>query len=445
MHEREVLVIGAGLAGLSAALRLMDAGRDVALLDAGPEPGGLARADRVGEHAFARGPQSFLGSSRALGWLCARTGCEGSLIPARAATRRWVFRGGRLHELPSSPLSFAASSLLGVGAKLRLLAEPFLRSQPHADDESVIDFFRRRLGRGATDAFVVPFVSGVHAGNADTLEARSAFRRFWDWERARGSLVIGALLEPKQDRPKRRGIWSFAGGLQVLPDAAARELGARLSLREPVEALERDGSSWRVHAASGSMRARRIILAVPPPAAAVLLRRASETASRACAEVRMAPVAVIHLGGPVEGSRPEGFGVLMHRDEGMEVLGIVLSSSLFPGLAPEGHWLQSSYVGGSLHPRALERSDDELCALARDATRRVFGFDPLAGVRRVVRHPAGIPQLEQGHARRIASLRAECARLGGISLAGSWLDGIGLEAAAASGLAAADGLLEEAA
>ena len=442
--QRDVIVVGAGIAGLAAALAASDAGRDVELLDGSPEAGGLARADQADGYSFARGPPSFLGSSRALGWLCARAGCEDGLVPARAAKRRFVYRGGELVELPGSALHFATSPFLRASGKLRLLAEPFVRSSPESDEETVASFFARRLGSQATDALVVPFVSGVHAGDPDRLEARSAFRRFWDWERSAGSLVLGSLRESKAGRPARRGVWSFPAGMQALPDAAARALGDRVRLGESVQRLQRDGAVWIVHCASGERRGKHVVLAVPPPAAARLLRGVSDEAASACDGVRMAPVAVVHLGGPVGGPRPEGFGVLVHRDERLETLGIVFSSSLFPGLAPAGAWLQSAYVGGSLHPRALERSDDELCSIVRDATRRILGFDPDGGIRRVVRHPAGIPQLEVGHARRIERLRAACARAGGLTLAGSWLDGVGLEAAAASGRSAAERLLEAA-
>ena len=192
---------------------------------------------------------------------------------------------------------------------------------------------------------------------------------------------------------------------------------------------------------STELSCKRLVLAIPAPEASKLLRQEAPEAARIAGTVPMAPVAVVHLGGVLASAdkarAPAGFGVLIARGEGLRSLGTVFSSSLWPDIAPEGAWLQATYVGGSLDPRSLDLDDDALRALVARETETILGFNPDAGISRVIRHPAGIPQMIAGHCDRIAALRHEAAGLGGLSLAGNWLDGIGLDAAIASGRRAA--------
>jgi len=442
-----VAVVGAGIAGLAAALTLIDAGRDVLVLEQEALPGGLAQSDADGEWIFPRGPQSFLPSARHLAALVARLGLSDRVVHATGAHRRFIYRD-RLHEVPSNPLRFATSRLLSARGKLRVMAEPFASAAGASDEESVSDFFTRRIGAEATRALVAPFVTGVHAGDPTRLEARSAFPRFVGWERESGSLVRGALAARREATrgDARGGPMTLRGGMGDIARAASAEFAQRLRVSEPVTALRRGATGFELDVRAGRISARRVILALPPSACARVLEESWPEASRLCAAVAVAPVAVVHVGGDVV-PPPSfgGFGVLVDARAELEVLGIVFTSALFPQLVPAGRFLVSAYVGGTRRPELLDRSDEDLVSVVRDAMRRMLGFDPDGGVRRVLRHRQAIPQLEAGHARRIARLREQLLREKGPVLAGAWLDGIGLEAAAASGVGAATGGLREAA
>ena len=125
----------------------------------------------------------------------------------------------------------------------------------------------------------------------------------------------------------------------------------------------------------------------------------------------------------------------------MRTLGVLLPSSLFPGRAPPGHWLNSAFIGGALDPEAVELPDDELVALARTAQRQVFGLPdddalPLT-FHKVLRWHEAIPQYVVGHRNRVGAALAAVERdLPGATLAGSYVDGVSMADAASSGLAA---------
>ena len=442
----DALVIGGGIAGLSAALELRRRGVDALLLEAGPEPGGHFRAERRDGYLFPWGPHAVPGFAHEAFELVERLGLSDLLVPAREASRRLVWLNGRRVALPSGPGSFLTSPFLSLGGKLRLMSEPWRRAPlPANPHESVSEFFGRRLGEEAVRNLIAPFVSGIYAGDPEQLEARSAFPKLVGWERAAGSLVRGALAARKAARtegapktPRRRGLWSFAGGLAELADAVAARLGESVRCSSPVRSLVEDGEGWLVETEGDALRTRRIVLAVPPADLARLLKPVDAEAAELAAGVPTAPVAVVHLGGPVPaGARPpRGFGLLVPREAGLRTLGTVFASSLFPGRAPEGCWLQASYLGGVGDPGALELDDESLRSLVAEESRTLLGFDADGGVVRIFRHAAAIPQLVAGHAERVERLRERLRSHEGLFACGNWLTGVGLQHAIATGLAA---------
>ena len=121
-----------------------------------------------------------------------------------------------MHRLPRGPSGLLRTRLLSTREKLGLLAEP-LRGRAPAD-ATVGGFFAHRLGPAG------PFLgdalqTGVHAGDPDRLEMRTAFPALAEMEERHGGLVRGALAA-RRGRGAR--LSSFRGGMQDLIDALAR-------------------------------------------------------------------------------------------------------------------------------------------------------------------------------------------------------------------------------
>ena len=150
------VVVGAGLSGLACAFDLKRAGRSVVLLDAGATPGGNLRTETVDDAAgrwiLDLGPNSFGDGSADLMQLVRAAGIESELVPAgeAAGKTRYLYRDGRVQAVPASPPAFLKSPILPLGARLRLMTEPF-RSASRADEpeETLAQFCDRRLGRMA--------------------------------------------------------------------------------------------------------------------------------------------------------------------------------------------------------------------------------------------------------------------------------------------------------
>jgi protoporphyrinogen/coproporphyrinogen III oxidase len=157
----------------------------------------------------------------------------------------------------------------------------------------------------------------------------------------------------------------------------------------------------------------------------------------------MSPVSVVHLAVANEDADaiPDGFGLLVPRGEGVRMLGCIFVSKLFGDRAPEGHELLACFLGGAYDPEAMALDDEALVEVVRDDLELVLDRRVDPKFVRVKRHPRAIPQLEVGHLDRIGQLRTLGSELGGLTLAGNYLSGVGISDATQSGLDAAAVLL----
>jgi protoporphyrinogen/coproporphyrinogen III oxidase len=440
--EVEVAVVGAGVAGLAAALELRARGSEVAVLEAGDAPGGVIRSERAEGFLFERGPNAMLVRAPALAFL-RRHGLESALLPAGPEARlRFLLRGGRLEPVPTGPGAALRTPLLSARGKLRALAEP-LRRRGDPTGESVAAFVARRLGPEVLERLVAPFLVGVYAGDVRQLGAEAVFPSLVAFERERGSILRGALAAAvARGRPRGlRGSWSTALGLSGLARALAERLGERLTLRAPLAALAREGAGFRLETASGAgaLRARALLLAVPAWQAAPLLRPLAPELAELLASVAYAPIASLAVGlDPRDAARPiRGFGFLVPASEGLDLLGALFMSRVFPGRAPPGRELLTCMIGGARWPGAADAPDELLVERVGRGLERALALRAAPSVLAISRWPRAVPQPGRDHLPRVARMRALAARLGPLHLAGGYLDGVAVADALASGVRAA--------
>jgi oxygen-dependent protoporphyrinogen oxidase len=414
-----VVVVGAGAAGLSAALTLREHGLEPLLIDAEERAGGkLVTESRQGfllEHAAL----GVLDRSGEFSQLCTALGIA-PRPASSAASLRFLERNGTVYPLPRGPGEALRTGLLTASEKLALLGEPFRGPAP--DDSTVAEFFAHRLG--AAGRFLGDAIqTGIHAGDPDRLEVRTALPTFHAIARAGGgSLLRGALARRGAKGPHAR-LTSFGGGMRELVEALARRTTPALKTRLlSIRAAPR-GYRLQIESAgvATDVEADRVVLAIPAPRAAEALGAlAPELASR-LRELRATPVSLVHLAAEPQDVAPlhRGFGLLR---PGRPVLGALFPAALWPDRAPEGRALLSALVGGARHPEAAARSDEQLVQLVRDELRLPRVPDLL----RVVRWTEAIPQYESGHGARVAAIERLTAAQPGLELAGAWYRGVGV-------------------
>jgi oxygen-dependent protoporphyrinogen oxidase len=439
------LVVGGGISGLVCAYALRKAGIDAQLAEASPRPGGVIHSVPRDGFLLELGPQSFSGTP-ALRELCAELGISNELLQAPPRAPRYVLIDGRLFPVPLSPPAFFMSSLINGSTKWAFMRDILGKSIPPDGDESVATFVRRKFSAQLLDRLVGPFVSGIHAGDPERLSLRSAFPQLYEAEKSSGSIVRGMLRLAKSKGPRERPtLLTFRQGNETLVRALASKLGPALFTETTVTEIscpKEDEFAIRLqnHGQDEFVSAASVILATHTDIAGKLLAQLDSSFESLLSPVEYAPVAVVSLGYRQKdvGHPLNGFGFLVPRCAGLRVLGSVWNSSLFPGRAPQGQALLTSFVGGVTDAAAATLEPQELTSLVHREISPLLSIANAPVFSNVTIWPRALPQYNLGHTDRLARIEQLRAQLPGIWLTGNYLRGPAIGSCVDQALAVAE-------
>src|SRR5437763_12368140 len=320
-----VLVVGGGIAGLAAALRLRDelgAAARITVLDQAGRLGGKLRTEAFGDGYSEAGAEAFVVTDPAAVELAGRVGL-GDALRHPATGRAALAIAGELVPIP-------AGTLMGVPADpaaVAGVAEVGAQADPDGgrpllgpgQDVAVGALVRARLGGAVLDRLVDPLLGGVYAGRGDDLSLAATVPALAAACRTESTLT-GAVRSALARRVSGGGpvFATVDGGLGRLVDAVAAASGARVRLGAPVRALIRDGYAWRVSVGAEVLVADAVVLAVPARPAARLLTGVAPEAAAEIGALDYASVALVTLA--VRGATlPELSGFLVPASEGYAV------------------------------------------------------------------------------------------------------------------------------
>jgi len=431
-----VAVIGAGVAGLTAAYRLKRLGVRVVVYEASERAGGVILTERREGYLAELGPNSLTLGGGAAAEVLGQLGLDASRVEARReARKRYVVRKSKLVALPTSPSQLLTTRLLSNGAKLAIFGEPMVEPGDSPMEESVATFVRRRFNQEVLDYVANPFVAGIFAGDPEQLSARHAIPRLHDLEHTHGSVMkaLGQMMRAGRAQPAAPaapGLVSFAGGLQEIPDALVRELRSEIRFKAPVTQVRRGPKGWTVSAAYQASELYDGVIYAAPAHCADEVELSVEGGDRlkTLTSITHPPVAVLALGfrrGDIA-HKLDGFGFLVPDVERRNVLGAVFSSTIFPDRAPAGHELLTAFVGGVRNPDLANADLNTLTARVLDDLRLLLGVRGEPTFRAFHLWPKAIPQYTLSYGRFKEIMDDAERRNPGLALTGSYREGVAL-------------------
>ena len=463
-RARTVAVIGGGIAGLSAAWSLVSdrqADADIIVYESSPSVGGKLRLNEIEGLSLDAGAESMLAVRPEAIALTKAVGL-GSSIVNPATTSAAVYSRGELRPLPAGLISgiptdlraLAASDILSVPGLLRIPLDHVLPKTSIPGDVSVGDYVATRMGREVVDRLVEPMLGGVYAGRAEELSLEMTVPALYRLARRERSLLAAAKEARKTGAAPsgaRRGpvFAGISGGVGRLPIALAERLerrGVTIDRGTEVTGIRRTSRGWRVLTGEKGDREGRtvdaIVLAVPAPVAAKLLRKVNSAAASGLDTVGYASVALTtFLYAPEEVSaRVQGSGFLVPPVEGFSVKAATFASRKWAWVARTGavgrkrgsdkrsFMVVRASLGRFGEPGLLQRSDEELAALAAKELSHLAGLPAKPLVSRVNRWDDALPQYTVGHRGRMALVREALVDTPGLAVCGAAYDGVGIAA-----------------
>jgi oxygen-dependent protoporphyrinogen oxidase len=450
-----VVVIGAGLSGLTVAYRIVERSRtarrpvEVIVLEAKDRVGGAIWTSRRDGFTIEGGADSFITNKPWAVDLCRGLGLGGQLIGTDEEHRRsFVVRQGRLCPVPEGFVLLApnrigpllTTPIFSLRGKLRMLLDLVLPRKDDDSDESLASFVKRRLGREALDRLVQPLVGGIYTADPNDLSLKATLPQFLAMEQEHGSLILAARRKAREARWAERnasgaryGLFvSLADGMDALPHALVSALpsGAvrtssavrRVSRNEPV-------SPWLVELLDGPpIEAQSVVMATEAHASARLLDGVDPALALQLRSIPYASSSIVNIAyrrDQVEHPL-DGFGVVVPALENRPILAVSFSSVKFPGRAPAGTVLMRVFLGGATQPELFDRDDDALSFIVRSELHDLLGAKGEPLLVEVARHPRAMPQYTLGHLERIEAIRRLEARHSGLILTGNAFDGVGI-------------------
>jgi len=434
---RRVVVVGAGIAGLSAAYLCRKAGFDVRVLEGDHHVGGRMSTYEHAGLVVDSASQMFSDQSRALMPLIETLGLRQELtaIPRGGL----MVRDAMLHRLdvldPRSVLRAAfATGLFRIpelGRMLfggfELLSRDFDRSMldyaawQDLDNETAAEWATRLFGKAFCEYVAEPMLAGP---------------TFLEPENVSCVPLIWLLLFFQ----RARELLTFTKGMQTLPDALARSV--EVTTGTPVHGVETSSERVRVHARGGTEDADWVILATPAPIAARLYRDHGASERELLATTYDSVINV-----NVEASR-DWRGLATHRD--VYSIGIprkerrMLTALNFDYRRQVRGREMIQMFAQPTSSRELWSASDEVIARAAidEASAYVPGLSTNAVSHTVQRIEYAVPAQPIGKAKSVADYRGWFAASDTrVALAGDYLGFFGTDGAASTGLSAARAII----
>ncbi len=436
--NKDFVVIGAGLTGLTLAYYLKKAGKNILLIEKEERTGGVIQTVCQDGFTFETGPSTGVLSSQELVNLFDDLGesCAAE-IANPSAKKRYIWKNMKWEPIPGGHdlVGAVTTPLFTLKDKFRVLGEVF-KPKGGYPDESVAELVVRRLGRSILDYAVDPFVSGVYAGDPKQLIVRHALPKLYALEQNYGGFVRGTIAKHKEykknPQPKvTKDVFSVEGGLQKLIDVLTENIGLENILTGCSNVKVQPGLDYEVsfkqNAENYSVKSNCIITTTGGYALASVLPFIPSEQIFHMTNTTYASVIQVAAGYKKWNGVPlDAFGGLVPSKEKRQVLGVLFPSAIFKNRCPEGGAMLSVFMGGMKKPDFFIKTDDEIKSIAQEELRITMKTTTDPDLLKIYRYKYAIAQYDVKTEQRLQAIKLVEQQYPGLIIAGSIRDGIGI-------------------
>ena len=437
-NDADVIIIGAGLTGLTMAYYLNKHGKKAVVIEKSPEPGGVINTISEKGFLFESGPNTGVLSTPEIASLFDElyTGCTLETADPRSK-KRYILKDGSWQPLPSGLLSAVSTPLFSFKDKFRILGEPF-RKKGVDPDETIASLVVRRLGQSYLEYAVDPFISGIYAGDPQKLVTRHALPKLYALEQNYGSFIKGAIKKSREKKSEAelkatKEVFSVRGGLRQLINALCEAPGDKNIIYCASDTIVEPSENGYCVMFTGK-EAEKIRLKSPVVISTAgsynlpaLLPFISSEVLSPLTSLKYAGIIQVAMGYTEwSGLSLDAFGGLIPSKENRQVLGILFPSAMFEGRAPEGGALLSVFLGGVKKPEMINYNDEEIEDIVLREVESTLFSTKHPDLLKIFRYCNAIPQYEKSSGERLYCIRRIQDEYPGLILAGNIRDGIGM-------------------
>ncbi len=434
----DVVIVGAGLTGLTMAFYLTKYGAKVAVLEKENKCGGVINTVRKDGFIYEVGPNTgSIGSPELVELFDDLQDKMKVEVANPKAKYRWIWKHGKWRALPSGLLSAINTPLFTLKDKFRILGEPFRK--PGTDrNETIADLVRRRLGKSFLDYAVDPFISGIYSGDAEKLITRFAMPKLYNLEQNYGSFIRGAIKKSKESKTaieKRvsKEVFSVEGGLSNFAKALEESIGKE-SIFTACNNIQIDKNGDKYTAKytdakgeSQEVNSKLVVSTIGSYGVKNLFSFLSESERKAVTDLEYAKIVqVLICYKNWQGKHLNAFGGLMPSKEKRNSLGFLFTSSLFKNRAPEGGAVISIFMGGTKNPGMIEKTNEEIEAVALKEIEETLGMKKKPDIMQIAKYQRAIAQYDIRSEKRLEAIVNVQNKYPGLYIAGNLRDGVGM-------------------
>lgn len=441
-QSTDVVVIGAGLTGLTTAYYLQKSQKNFVVLEKQSRVGGVIHSTCEKGFLYENGPNTGVVGNTAVVELFEELETAGKCKPelgGENVNKRFILKNAKWECMPLGPKDAIITPLFSLWDKFRILGEPF-RPKGKNPNETLAAFVKRRMGQSFLDYAIDPFIGGVYAGDPNYLITRFAVPKIYNLEQTYGSLIGGSVKKPMKEKKTElekkvnRKTFSMVGGLANLTSALYKSAGTENFVlgADNIQVIPFEGA-YRVtynddQGETRSITAKNVISTTGAFALEETMPFIEKALLKKIDSLIYTKVIEVALGfNRWDGIELDGFGGLIPSKEKRDILGVLYMSSLFEGRAPKNGALLSVFLGGVRRQDLMLLNDEGVKQIVERELKSLMGlttFNP--DLIKILRHNHAIPQYGADSGDRFATVEKLEKMYPGLQIGGNLRGGIGM-------------------